>query len=169
VSPAEGAWQSGWVLVKILYGGTSWDFAWSESTEAGDTVEISERGAALLFLLPFKSNPQFVRGLRRLLAERNRGYPFSRLSDEEVLEEIAWLLATRQLWLKRTYRKIEAIQPADKASNQPLPPLPPPPPQPSAQPEPPADEPVFMPNIDAAAIAAAQQEAAQSGVPFCEE
>jgi hypothetical protein len=155
--------------MRILYGGTTWDFAWNESTELGDTVEFSERRAALLFLLPFKSNRLFVWSLRRLLAERNRGYPFSRLSDEKVLEEIAWLLATRQLWLKRTYRKIEAIQPADSASGQPVPPLQQQAPQQSTPPESPPDEPVFMPSIDAAAIAAAQREAAQSGVPFCEE
>jgi hypothetical protein len=169
VSIAWGVSRPNEVRVRILHGGIAWDFGWrSEPTELGDAVEFSERRTSLLFLLPFRSNPQFVWGLRRLLAERNRGYPFSHLSDEKVLDEIAWLLATRQLWLKRTYRKADVVNPADEASGGPLPPLPPPP-QASGPSEPPPDEPVFMPNIDAAAIAAAQREAAQSGVPFCEE
>jgi hypothetical protein len=87
-----------------------------------------------------------------------------------VLEEIAWLLGSRQLWLKRAYPRVEIGSPSDKSAGQPAPPVPAPPPQQaSAPPEPVPDEPVFIPNIDAAAVAAAQREAAQSGVPFCEE
>jgi hypothetical protein len=53
------------------------------------------------------------------------------------------------------------------------PPAPPqiasPPPRRSAPPKPLPEEPVFLPNIDAAAMAAAMRAAAQSGTPFCLE
>jgi hypothetical protein len=87
-----------------------------------------------------------------------------------VLEEIAWLLASRELWVKRKYDAVGAASATQAAATQPQPvPLPPPPPKSSAPPEPEPEEAVFLPNIDAAAMAAVLQEAAQSGKPFCEE
>jgi hypothetical protein len=135
-----------------------------------DAIEFSDRRSALLFLLPLKSDARFMRGLRHLLAEWNRGYALSRLSDQQVLEEIAWLLASRQLWLMRKYHAFGAASSTPAAAPQPQPvPLPPPPPKSSAPPEPEPEEAVFVPNIDAAAQAAVMQGAAQSGKPFCEE
>jgi hypothetical protein len=148
-----------------LHGGTTWDLVWWD-----DVVKFSDRRGALLFLLPFKADAQFMWELRHLLAERNRGYALSRGSDQEVLEEVASLLASKQLWLTRTYRAVEGGFSAEKAEALPeVQPLPALPRQPAPPAEPPPDEPIFRPNIDAAAIAAAQREAAQSGVPFCEE
>ena len=134
-------------------------------------MEFSDRRAALVFLQRFKSDGQFMRNLRELLAQGGRAYALSRVSDQQVLEEAASLLASRQLGLRRTYRKVGATSPADESAAQPAPPEPaPPPPQPAAAPpEPQPDEPVFIPNVDAAAMAAAQTEAAQTGVPFCAE
>ena len=159
------------MLVRVSYASTSWEYGWARgSVDHDDAVEFPDRRSALLFLLPFKSDAQFIPGLRRLLAERSRRYALARVSDQQVLEETAWLLATRQLWLKQSYRAILTRRPGEKAA-QPSRALPV---QPEAResfapPEPPPDEPVFLPNIDAAAIAAAQRRAAQSGKPFCLE
>jgi hypothetical protein len=157
--------------VRIPYGGASWEFGWwSGPVDLDDAIEFSDRRSALLFLLPFKSDAQFMWGLRYLLAEWNQGYALSLLGDQEVLEEIAWLLASRELWVKRKYDAVGAASATQAAATQPQPvPLPPPPPKSSAPPEPEPEEAVFLPNIDAAAMAAVLQEAAQSGKPFCEE
>jgi hypothetical protein len=157
--------------VRIPYGNASWYFGWwSEPVDLGETIEFSDRGSALLFLLPFKSDLQFMLGLRRLLNEWNRGETLASLRDQRVLEEIAWLLSTRQLWLKRQYHESEAGASAQVTAPQPQPmPLPPPPPQPSAPPEPEPEEATFLPDFDAAAMAAVMRGAAQSGAPFCEE
>ena len=149
---------------RISFGGTTWDVGWWS-----DAVEFSDRHGALLFLLSFKSDTQLMWELRHLLAERNREYALSRVSDQQVLEEIASLLASRQLWLRK-YHAAGGGSAAQDAAAEPAPqPLPPLPRQPAQPPELPPDEPIFIPNIDAAAIAAVQREAAQFGVPFCEE
>ena len=107
--------------------------------DLGDAIEFSDRGSALLFLVPFKSDVQFMLGLRHLLNEWNRGHAVSSLGDQRVLEEIAWLLAARQLWLKRKYHEFGVGVPTRVAALHPRPVpqtarLSPPPPQRSAPP-----------------------------------
>ncbi len=158
--------------MRILYGNANWYFGWwSGPVDLGDAIEFSDRGSALLFLLPFKSDVQFMLGLRHLLNEWNRGLTPSSLRDQRVLEEIAWLLVTRQLWLKRKYREFGVGVPAQAAAPQPQPvsQAAPPPPKRSEPPEPEPEVAVFLPDIDAAAMAAVMKGAAQSGAPFCEE
>jgi hypothetical protein len=151
--------------VKIRLRNTTWEFCWGD-----EWFEFPNQRSALQFLLPLKGNSEFMSQLRFLLAERNPGFDLSRLSDQGVLEEIALRLGNRQLRLRYAPDLMQEggatteEKPAVQAE-----PLPPPPRQPAAPPEPTPDEPVFVPNIDAAAIAAAMREAAQSGVPFCEE
>ncbi len=92
--------------MRIPYGSASWYFGWwGTPVDLGDAIEFSDRGSALPFLVPFKSDVQSMLGLRHLLNEWSRGHAVSSLGDQRVQEEIAWLLAARQLWLKRKYHE----------------------------------------------------------------
>lgn len=66
-------------------------------------------------------------------------------------------------------RLVEPGGTTQKESAAPAPDETPPPLAPSGPPEPEPEEPVFPPNLNAAAMAAAMQSAAQSGKPFCLE
>jgi hypothetical protein len=151
--------------MRIWYRGTIWDFWWRSESE-----EFSDHRSALAFHLRFKSDGQFMSGLRQLLAGRNPGYALSRVSDQQVLEEIAGLLASGQLQLKYEYRAVqEGTAPTEPEPAAQPGPEPPPPPKHYAPPEPEPEESVFPPDMDAAAMAGVLQQAAQSGKPFCEE
>ena len=66
--------------MRIPYGSTNWYFGWwGTPVDLGDAIEFSDRGSALLFLVPFKSDVQFMLGLRHLLNEWNRGQAVSSL------------------------------------------------------------------------------------------
>ena len=80
---------------------TTWELCWrGEAAEFEEVYEFPDHRSALLFLLFFKSDRHFVVRLRDLLAQRSLGQTVSRLSDQRVLEEIAWRLGSRQLQLR---------------------------------------------------------------------
>jgi hypothetical protein len=80
---------------------TTWELCWrDERAEFEKAYEFPDQRSALVFLLSFKSDRQFMARLRDLLAQRSLGQNVSRLSDQRVLEEIAWRLGSRQLQLR---------------------------------------------------------------------
>jgi hypothetical protein len=89
-------------------------------------------------------------------------------SDDQIAREVAWRIASGA-WMarRRVVRRAagvagkpaEVAAPFPKEDRRPARPASPPP----------QDAPLFPEDIDAAAIAEAQKQAAASGVPFCEE
>ena len=129
--------------------------------------------SALSFLRHFATSDLVVDNFRRfLIRERGHGAIRDFHSDEKVLARIGQMVAARELHVTRTLLEFRMAQPRSSqgtASPGPQPSAPPAPPIAAGPPPPPPDEPVFAPNVDAAAVAQSLTQAAQSGVPFCEE
>jgi hypothetical protein len=131
-----------------------------------------DRNQALDLLRRSKSDIWAQASLRTVVAKRSAPTTLTRLNDDQILEAVADLIASGELVLVRTGdhaagRKGDTVLAGGAKSAAP----PPPPPRPASQsssPPPPVDPKVFPANVNAAAQAAAMQQAAQQGAPFCE-
>jgi len=127
-----------------------------------------DRDQALNLLRRSKSDIWAQASLRSLLADRSSPTALTRLTDEEILGMVADLIASGELALLRTNtptrgRTVLSGTPKTVAA-------PPPAPRPAAAsvpPPAPMDSSIFPANGDPAAQAAAMQQAAQQGAPFC--
>jgi hypothetical protein len=129
-----------------------------------------DRNQALHLLRRSQSDTWALASLRSVVEKRLAPTTLTRLNDEQILEAVADLIASGQLVLVRTgdhtvARKGDTVLGKTAKSAAP----PPPAPRPASQsaPPPPIDSKVFPANIDAVAQAAANQQAAQQGAPFC--
>lgn len=125
------------------------------------------RLSALFFLQRFKTDEMAMASLRRLIGGTRYGMGLPISTDDEVLDRVAQRLMLGELHMTRTplvYRTGAGTgeEPKPKAPR-------PPPRRATAGPPPLPEEPVFLPGADLAAIAQVQQEAANQGLPFCEE
>jgi len=99
---------------------------------------------------------------------RHLGRAFPPLTEDQIVREAAWRVSTGEWYAERLViervkrRRAESTQ-APAALPKPERRAPAPPPR--ALPDPP----LFPDDIDPVAIAAAQKQAAELGVPFCEE
>jgi hypothetical protein len=120
------------------------------------------------FFCRFRFDQPAIRTLREVFLNVVPSRSFSGQSDDEVIEQLAWMLMTRRLTVwKRPLEGLALSYVGVKRTSTPRPaPAAPPAPPPRAAPAPPPKE---DSNLDAAAQAAALREAARDGVPFCEE
>ena len=129
-----------------------------------------DRSQALNLLRQSKSDIWAQASLRSVVAKRSVPTALTRLNDDEILETVADLIASGELVLVRTGdhevgRKGDTVLGGTAKSA-----APPPAPRPVSQSTPPpapVDSKVFPANIDPVAQAAANQQAAQQGAPFC--
>lgn len=137
---------------------------WEPAAE-GEIAPISDRIAARAWLAQRAAEPGVMRGLRRLLGER-LVVPAFGIDDGEVLDRVAAWIAAGELRLTTT-REAALGSWGDEEEAAPVAAVAP---APEPEPEPtPEEERTFGDDIDAEAIAAAMKEAAELGVPFCEE
>jgi len=150
--------------MRVAIGNAGWYLCgWGDAPEAG-AVELAGREAlAVQWLNQFHGDAFALRAMRGLLGAT---HPWC--SDEQVLADAAWQLS-RGLWKARRVALdlypaggppgADAAAPFPKEERR----------APSSSSSPGADPPVFPGDIDPAAIAQAQKEAAALGIPFCEE
>jgi hypothetical protein len=115
-------------------------------------------------------DPDVVRQMRDLVTAHSDDASDARLTDEQVLQRVAFLLYTQRVTVTSREHRTTSGQPAQPAAAAPAPAFPlserttratPPPP--------PSDPPTFSPNNAAATQAAALVAAAAAGAPFCQE
>ena len=116
-------------------------------------------------MLEFRGDPFRMAELRRLLVSAN--HRLEHRDDDEVLRLVGAEIGEGRFLLVR--RKPVLVAGGGAAAAPPPKGAPPPPPPRPPAPEPVADDPTFPAAADPVAIAAAMQEAAILGVPFCEE
>jgi hypothetical protein len=148
----------------------------SETTKIARLRECSDCGGlrfnnkfwALRWLARFQNSSQALASLRRLLAQGGKSNVHG-MTDDEVLDETALQFSWGQLHICR--RKLDLIPITLTAARGVAPafPLAPAARKSSNAPARVEDPPIFPSDIDAEAIAGAQREAAQLGIPFCEE
>ena len=121
---------------------------------------------ARLVLGQFKDDPSAMRDLRALLEEPMLGIPNARLTDDQVLDAVARLVAGGEVLLAREWPVHGGSANPPQASSQPDDSTPP---TPVASKKSQAPESSSLPsNTNAATQAAALTAAAASGAPFCE-
>ena len=113
----------------------------------------------------FKGDPSAMRDLRALLDESLQGFTNSRMTDDQVLEGISRLLAAGELIMVREWPAHggAATQPQASSAGDDQKASPPP----AASKSQPPESQTLPSNTDGAAQAAALQNAAQNGAPFC--
>ena len=130
-----------------------------------------DRTQALGLLRRAKSDVWVQASLRSLVSNRSAPTTLTRLDDDQILEVVADLIASGELILVRTGERAAgrtgAPAPAKTAQSAALPPPAPRPASQSSSAPPPVDSKVFPANVNPAAQAAANQQAAQQGAPFC--
>ncbi len=127
---------------------------------------FGDAAQALQFLGRFKTDSAAMARLRGLIAGRHHTGDLSRVSDDQVLAQVAALLGAGELLA--AYQGHEAIQLPEAAAEEAPPPAATPPPQQTRERQEP-DPPTFSTQHDGAGQAQTLAMAAASGVPFCEE
>ena len=127
-------------------------------------VESIDSREAENILRQRKSEFCFLFELRELLSHTD---PVYRMTDDHVIETIAYRLATRELLLRVTERRWEGDPGGNEKSNKQNTPQIHGTSSPTKIEEP--EQSSFDSSHDGAAQAAALQAAAESGVPFCQE
>ena len=148
-----------------------WELRWwyDPLIEETEIKQFATREWAHRWLLGHRGDQFRIAEFRRLLARANYS-SLDRYDDDEVLRLLGYEIGAGRFRLVRTIPERLGrgrpltdgyLAPDHEAATPPAPrPRPP---------EPVADEPTFPLTADPVAIAAAQQEAALLGVPFCEE
>lgn len=159
--------QPGGASLKIFDGFEEIEIlTWHECTH----LHFSSRSSALAFLQHFRVNQAAMDSLRRLVRERGHGVGLQISNDYQILDQVAQMLATEELHAVRKPPVFGTGTTASEKEAAPPQPAPEPPRREAeAPPPPPPDEPVFIPNVDPAAMAQVLTQAAQGGAPFCEE
>jgi hypothetical protein len=117
------------------------------------------------FLRQYKFDCRVMSNLREVLSATD---PVSLFDDDEVIETVAWKLATRELVLRQDFRRGSRDPGGGDNKDQPKPqPAPPSGPAAKAPPAEAPEPPTFGANHDAQAQAGALGGAAKQGAPFC--
>ena len=117
------------------------------------------------FLGQWKGDPVAMSELRRLLQEWPQGTEIARLSDDQVVAQVAGLIESGQLLAGFDSNPLvigPGATPMQEAS-------PPPPSSSSARPAEESEASTFPANLASAAQAATLVAAADAGVPFCDQ
>jgi hypothetical protein len=132
--------------------------------------ELLDRTDLEQFLRQYLFDYGVMLDLRQLLALSD---PVSRFTDDEVIDTIAWRLATKELVIRQADRKVTTPSPGSGDGDEDAKPTPAPSlPDAPASAAPPAEEPepsTFGPGTDGQAQAAALTAAAAQGSPFCQQ
>jgi len=152
--------------MRVPIGSGEWYLCERRDLPAGKFTELRvTKTLALQLANQFRGDLYATRALRGLFG-RTSPAP----SDDELAEAVAsrltsgvWVARCREIDWSPTIRE-RAQQPTPSAPNEGRRT-----PSPSRPAGPVADPPLFPDDVDAAAIAAAQKEAAALGLPFCEE
>lgn len=126
---------------------------------------VADGKAAQLLLDQFKGDTGAMRDLEALLAESDIGIPRASLTSDQLLGEIARMLASGDLMLVREGPVQAGSGGQPGATSQPAGPPPSSPATASKSQAP--ENPSLPPNTDGAAQASALAAAAASGTPFC--
>jgi len=161
--------------VKIIHGLEEIDIVpWYECEDCTKHAHFCGQFSALFFLQRFATSDLAIDSLRHLIRAQGHSAIRHFHSDEKVLDRIAQMIARGELHLTRKPLDFRMALPrlsqvaCPRAQTQSEPEAPrrqtaePPPP-------PPPEEPAFLPDVDAAAIAKALTHASVSGKPFCAE
>ena len=154
----------------IPLGDSGFALCFWEKLSRTDKLCRMDRSQALLLLGRWQSDIWLQASLRNLVANRLPPTALPRLNDEQVRETVADMIASGAVVLvwTRDYsvgRQVQGLAAAPKRAASA-----PPPSRPASQtssPPPPVDPTVFPANVNPVAQAAANQQAAQQGAPFC--
>lgn len=126
----------------------------------------SDQAAARMTLGQFKDDPIGMRDLRAILDDPMTGIQNARLTDDQVLDAVARLVASGELIAVREWpvHGGAATQPqsSNQSEQQEASPAP------ASHSQPPPENPTLPSNTDGSTQAAALAAAASSGAPFCE-
>jgi hypothetical protein len=125
--------------------------------------EATDRLRARVWLLGFKSDPLKIGGLRVML-RRELGRDVSRMSNDDVVDSIAELLARGTL---HVHAEVVKRLPVMSKAKPPAPAMAPPPKPPPSPKLPSIDAPTFPANVNLLSQAATLVAAAADGAPFC--
>ncbi|HEY1339990.1 MAG TPA: hypothetical protein VGF59_20900 [Bryobacteraceae bacterium] len=140
-----------------------------EGPEEDETLEFGAPEWASRWAFDLRGDVFAMNQMRRELVAAGHTHAQG-MEDDEIVRligrefEAGRLVFARRKRRPQTFGGASDSRPAAAQDSAPAPPPSPPPPREQA-PEPPT----FSPDADLLAIAAAQQEAARLGVPFCEE
>ncbi len=144
---------------------------WHQAVPGGAALRPGDPLAARQWAAAHIGDDAAMGGLRTMALLLADSTDWSRHDDHAVADQIAAACASGHLvvlprWGRPTmYRLIPALAPAPP----PAPPAPAPTPRAAPATPPPPVETTFSPDLDVAAMVAVLQQAAQDGVPFCEE
>jgi hypothetical protein len=147
-----------------------WEFCGERDCPDVETVSrLEDRSSARQWLQQLETGAHKTLAMRALLWQESSGWPLSRMSDEEIIDQIAELLVSGRLHVHvQPARRVSA---ASSAVSEPVVPFPlserKPRPQAVAYSAPVSDPPTFPSDLDGAAQASALVAAAASGQPFC--
>ena len=153
----------------ITLGDSGFALEFWEKASRTDKLCRMDRNQALLLLGRSQSDIWIQASLRKLVANRLPRTALPRLNDEQVREAVADMIASGELVLVWThddsveYKVVTGLAVPKRAAAAP----PPPRPSQASSPPPPVDPAVFPANVNPVAQAAANQQAAQQGAPFC--
>ena len=146
---------------------------WHGCKATDESLAFSHRSVALFWLRQFRTDAIVMANFRSVISEYSRvGSPLWRKTDEQVLDDLSWLLSEGVLHVHRVPPPLTAWQTGtETAPTEIAPAARPTPSQSSAAPVARVveDADTFSSQLDAAAMAAVLSDAAASGVPFCEE
>ncbi len=134
---------------------------------SGRTSPLADAAAALPLIASLKDDIFGMRALRKMLLEWGLGTDVSRLTDDEVLAEIAYRISTGQIGLAGAM-DMETGGSSGEVNSPPSAPLPAAAPLRPGPASPEPEAPTFGPNLNGAAQAAVLAAAAAAGAPFCE-
>ena len=148
-----------------------WEFCRKRDCRHSELAShLGDRVNARQWLRHFKIDIDKMRAMRTLAWRENSSWSLSRMSEEEVIGQIAELLSRGRLHVHA--HTPETVPPPSSYSSG-APASPPvyqrPAPPDATYREPASDPPTFPADIDAAAQAATLAAAAASGQPFCPE
>ena len=148
---------------------------WHRCSSTTDSQTFPDRSTAAIWVRQFRSDAIIMADLRSVVAAHSRaGSQLWRKNDEQILDDLSWLLSEGVLHVHRVPGPATAwLSGAPQSSAPDVAPVSRPSPARSAAASPverileEAD--TFTSQLDAAAMAAVLTDASASGVPFCEE
>jgi hypothetical protein len=145
---------------------------WSDSPDGSLLVPAEDRFAARQGLAPSLDDDAHTSLLRSAALALAHGSDLSRFDGHALVDQLAAALADGRLRDNRGAGVLKMLRLVPAAALAPPPPPPAAAPSPRPQAAPPAPAPVestFEVDLDVAAMEAVLVQAAQDGVPFCEE
>jgi hypothetical protein len=131
-------------------------------------VGIGKELSAKYWLQTQQKDPFAMTTMRRVLLEAGFSLPLNRMRAEDVIAQVAHLLNRGTWHICEPVMRVYPVQASQEPAFAPVPRRVPRPSQPPAATEAPENS-TLAGNADQNAIAAVLKQAAEDGVPFCEE